>query len=68
VRRLVSLAFVAENSEDPTGTPVVQQFCRYRTLDDTWEWDLSNLNLMPKSIAEKFLAAGIDPDSFAPER
>lgn len=68
VRRLASLAFVAENSEDPTGTPVVQQFCRYRPVDDAWEWDVANLNLMPKSIAEKFLAAGIDPDSFAPER
>src|SRR6266852_5288014 len=38
VRRLASLAFVAENPEDPLGSPIVSEAAVYRIADDSWEW------------------------------
>ena len=37
-RRLGSLAFVAENPEDPFGGALVQEFCRYVPQSDDWQW------------------------------
>jgi pilus assembly protein CpaF len=62
VRRLASLAFVAENPEDQLANPIVQQFCEYRMVDDGWEWNPVYLNLMPKKIANKFAVAGLDAE------
>jgi pilus assembly protein CpaF len=60
VRRLGSLAFVAENPEDATGYPLVQEFCRYRIEADDWDWDAAGLNYMPRKIQTKVEVAGLD--------
>jgi pilus assembly protein CpaF len=61
VRRLGSLALVAENSEDPLSMPVVQEICRYLVGEDRWQWDQASLQHMPPKIADKFRMAGQDP-------
>jgi hypothetical protein len=61
VRRLGSLALVAENSEDPLSMPVVQEICRYLVGEDRWQWDQASLQHMPAKIADKFRMAGQDP-------
>ncbi|MGH7762565.1 MAG: CpaF family protein, partial [Candidatus Dormibacteraceae bacterium] len=65
VRRLASLAFVAENLEDATGTPVVAEIARYRMLDDTWDWRPEVLIHMPDKVWQKLSVAGIDPERMA---
>jgi Flp pilus assembly CpaF family ATPase len=62
VRRLASLAFVAENPEDPLGSPIVSEAAVYRIADDSWEWRPDALMHMPDKIWRKLLVAGIDPD------
>ena len=62
VRRLASLAFVAENSEDPLGSPIVSEAAVYRIADDSWEWRPDALMHMPDKIWRKLLVAGIDPE------
>lgn len=59
-RRLSHLCFVDHNVEDPGLGPVVQEVCRYRVLEDEWEWDGDALRFMPRKIRDKFDAAGID--------
>ena len=59
-RRLGSLAFVADNPEDATGYPLVQEFCRYRIAADDWDWDASGLNYLPPKIRTKLEVAGLD--------
>ncbi|MHB8507390.1 MAG: CpaF family protein [Candidatus Dormibacteria bacterium] len=60
VRRLGSLAFVAENPEDSSGYPLVQEFCRYRIADDGWDWDAAGLSYLPPKIRNKVEVAGLD--------
>jgi Flp pilus assembly CpaF family ATPase len=62
VRRLASLAFVAENPEDPLGSPIVSEAAVYRIADDSWEWRPDALMHMPDKIWRKLLVAGIDPE------
>jgi pilus assembly protein CpaF len=62
VRRLGSLAFVAENPEDPLGSPIVSEAAVYRIADDSWEWRPDALMHMPDKIWRKLLVAGIDPE------
>ncbi|TMD11001.1 MAG: hypothetical protein E6J00_14655 [Chloroflexi bacterium] len=62
VRRLASLSFVAENPEDPLGSPAVVDLCAYRVNSDSWEWRPESLKYMPEKIRLKFEVAGIDPD------
>src|SRR5437588_5168576 len=62
VRRLASLSFVAENPEDPLGSPAVVDLCAYRVNNDSWEWRPESLKYMPEKIRLKFEVAGIDPD------
>jgi pilus assembly protein CpaF len=62
VRRLASLAFVAENPEDPLGSPIVSEASVYRIADDSWEWRPDALMHMPDKIWRKLLVAGIDPE------
>ena len=62
VRRLASLAFVAENPEDPLGSPIVSEAAVYRIADDSWEWRPDALMQMPDKIWRKLLVAGIDPE------
>ena len=61
-RRLASLAFVAENPEDPLGSPIVSEAAVYRIADDSWEWRPDALMHMPDKIWRKLLVAGIDPE------
>ena len=65
VRRLASLAFVAENLEDANGTPVVAEIVRYRMLDDSWEWRPEVLIHMPEKVWQKLTVAGVDADRMA---
>ena len=60
-RRLASLAFVAENPEDPFGGTLVQQFCSYVPGTDRWRWDGAGLTDLPAKISAKFELASIDP-------
>ncbi len=60
-RRLASLAFVAENPEDPFGGTLVQQFCSYVPGTDRWRWDGAGLTHLPAKISAKFELASIDP-------
>jgi Flp pilus assembly CpaF family ATPase len=60
-RRVASLAFVAENPEDPFGGAVVQEFCSYVPRTDSWDWDGAALNHLPAQIRAKFELAGYDP-------
>ena len=62
VRRLAALAFVAENPEDPLGSPIVSEAAVYRIADDSWEWRPDALMHMPDKIWRKLLVAGIDPE------
>ena len=62
VRRLASLAFVAENPEDPLGSPIVSEAAVYRIADDSWEWRPDALMHLPDKIWRKLLVAGIDPE------
>lgn len=62
VRRLASLAFIAENPEDPLGSPIVSEAAVYRIADDSWEWRPDALMHMPDKIWRKLLVAGIDPE------
>ena len=62
VRRLASLAFVAENPEDPLGSPIVSEAAVYNIADDGWEWRPDALMHMPDKIWRKLLVAGIDPE------
>src|ERR1700681_1217525 len=61
VRRLASLAFGAENPEDPRGSPIVSEAAVCRIADDSWEWRPDALMHMPDKIWRKLLVAGIDP-------
>ena len=65
VRRLASLAFVAENPEDPLGSPIVSEAAVYNIADDGWEWRPDALVHMPEKIWRKLLVAGIDPEGLA---
>ena len=65
VRRLASLAFVAENPEDPLGSPIVSEAAVYNIADDGWEWRPDALMHMPEKIWRKLLVAGIDPEGLA---
>jgi len=60
VRRLGAMAFVADNPEDSSGYPLVQEFCRYQMASDDWGWDASGLNYMPEKVRTKLEVAGID--------
>ena len=62
VRRLASLAFVAENPEDPLGSPIVSEAAVYNIADDGWEWRPDALMHMPEKIWRKLLVSGIDPE------
>ena len=62
VRRLASLAFVAENQEDSLGSPIVSEAAVYNIADDGWEWRPDALMHMPEKIWRKLLVAGIDPE------
>ncbi len=62
VRRLASLAFVAENQEDSLGSPIVSEAAVYNIADDGWEWRPDALVHMPEKIWRKLLVAGIDPE------
>ena len=62
VRRLASLAFVAENPEDPLGSPIVSEAAVYNIANDGWEWRPDALVHMPEKIWRKLLVAGIDPE------
>lgn len=61
VRRLGSLSFVAENPENPLGSPSVIDLCNYRVESDSWEWRPESLKYMPDKIRLKFQVTGIDP-------
>ncbi len=65
VRRLASLAFVAENPEDPLASPVVVEIANYRIVDDSWEWRPDALVHMPEKVWRKLIVAGIDPEGMA---
>jgi Flp pilus assembly CpaF family ATPase len=65
VRRLGSLAFVAENQEDTMSTPVVAEFASYRIVDDSWDWREDALVHMPAKTWRKLLVAGLDPEGIA---
>ena len=60
VRRLASLAVVDHNLEDPMAGPLLQEFCRYRVRDDSWEWEPESFRFMPKKVEDKFAMAGIE--------
>src|SRR5207245_9747050 len=65
VRRVASLAFVAESLEDQAGNPVVAEIVRYRMVDDSWEWRPDVLIHMPDKVWQKLTVAGIDPERTA---
>jgi pilus assembly protein CpaF len=65
LRRLASLAFVAENPEDPLARPVVVEIANYRIVDDSWEWRPDALVHMPEKVWRKLIVAGIDPEGMA---
>ena len=65
LRRLASLAFVAENPEDPLASPVVVEIANYRIVDDSWEWRPDALVHMPEKVWRKLIVAGIDPEGMA---
>jgi hypothetical protein len=60
-RRLGSLAFVAENPEDPYGGLLVQEFCSYAPSSDDWHWEGAALAHVPSKIRDKLQLAEIDP-------
>ena len=65
VRRLATLAFVAENPEDPLASPVVVEIANYRIVEDSWEWRPDALVHMPDKVWRKLQVAGIDPAGMA---
>ena len=67
LRRLASLAFVAENRENDLGATIVSHIASYRVLDDSWEWRREAVAHMPDKIWKKLLAAGINPDDVVRE-
>ena len=67
LRRLSSLAFLAENHENDLGSPVVAGLASYRILDDSWEWRREALVHMPDKIWRKLLAAGVNPEDVVRE-
>ena len=67
LRRLSSLAFVAENPENDLGAPVVSNLASYRILDDSWDWRREALVHMPDKVWRKLLAAGLNPDDMVRE-
>jgi len=60
-RRLGSLAFVAENPEDPYGGLLLQEFCSYAPSSDDWHWEGAALAHVPSKIRDKLQLAEIDP-------
>jgi hypothetical protein len=60
LRRLTHLCFVDHNVEAPSIGPIVQEICRYRVVEDDWEWENDAVRFMPRKIRDKFEAAGID--------
>jgi pilus assembly protein CpaF len=60
-RRLGSLAFVAENPEDPFGGALLQEFCRYVPPLDDWQWDSAALAHVPGKVRDKLELAAIEP-------
>jgi len=60
-RRLGSLAFVAENPEDPYGGLLLQEFCSYAPSSDDWHWEGAALAHVPSKIRDKLQLADIDP-------
>ena len=60
-RRLGSLAFVAENPEDPFGGILLQEFCRYLPASDDWQWEGAALAHVPPKIRDKLQLASVDP-------
>src|SRR6266849_1509634 len=67
LRRLGSLAFVAENRENDLGSPVVSGLASYRILDDSWDWRREALVHMPDKVWKKLLAAGVNPEDVVRE-
>jgi pilus assembly protein CpaF len=64
-RRLGSLAFVAENPEDPFGGVLLQEFCRYQPASDDWHWEAAALAHLPAKIRDKLELAGFGPAGLA---
>lgn len=62
-RRLGSLAFVAENPEDPFGGAVIQEFCSYVPPLDDWRWERAAVVHLPAKIRDKLELAGVEPAS-----
>jgi pilus assembly protein CpaF len=60
-RRLGSLAFVAENPEDPFGGALVQEFCRYVPQSDDWQWESAALAHVPTKVRDKLELVGVEP-------
>lgn len=67
LRRLASMAFVAENRENDLGTPVVSSVASYRILDDSWDWRREAVAHMPDKVWRKLIAAGLNPDDVVRE-
>jgi len=61
VRRLASMAFIDQNPEDPLWTPIVQEICHYRPLDDEWDWEADAISYAPRKILDKLQMAGLEP-------
>ena len=60
-RRLGSLAFVAENPEDPFGGALLQEFCRYVPQSDDWQWESAALLHIPTKVRAKLELVGVEP-------
>ncbi|MEA2633846.1 MAG: pilus assembly protein CpaF [Chloroflexota bacterium] len=60
-RRLGSLAFVAENPEDPFGGALLQEFCRYVPQSDDWQWESAALLHIPTKVRDKLELVGVEP-------
>jgi len=60
-RRLGSLAFVAENPEDPFGGALLQEFCRYVPQSDDWQWESAALLHVPTKVLDKLDLVGVEP-------
>ena len=61
LRRLGSLAFVAENPEDPFGGALLQEFCRYVPQSDDWQWESAALLHIPTKVRDKLELVGVEP-------
>src|SRR6266566_4476353 len=60
-RRLGSLAFVAENPEDPFGGALLQEFCCYVPQSDDWQWESAALLHIPTKVRDKLELVGVEP-------